>query len=550
MNTLKLTSRLAACLTLVAAWSGTAVAQTCATGVPLTQTFTDPFGPEPGAWPAQVLMVPKATVPAGYTFVQAQVSFCGQVAGIATYTNTDTDVACTFTFQAFATVDAAVNDPAAPPALQNGLGLANITFSSPPITLQPGQTGNTTYNSGIQCIPGNPLTFTPGDADFNWFESMAGDTMVVVDHVGAGDATASGCVGLTFNTIPNTDLFLRVDYTFCPIEETTPPGGCRCTGPSPHYRRPGSLLLFPEFDNQDGAVTLVTVTNADCTRQSGDVTIEYKYINKVNCQEFNRTETLTPCDTLTLLTNFHNPGMNQGYLYVFAKDDEDNPIVFNNLIGNLLVISGLDVFDYSVNPVAFRGIGSATGIVQPDGTFTDLDDDGIRDLDNAEYDPAPDTITIPRFLGQGQVVIRSQLVLIALSGGSEFTEFKIDCLLYNDNEEDFSFDHTFYCWDKPFLLDVAPAASNNFLKSTEDDPDEIIGATTQEAGWICCDGATATSTQESIMDPAFYMVLVERVGTFGVADLPFECGAQLNGALLPRDILGDGDPIPMDGDNQ
>lgn len=547
MNTLKLTGRLAGSLALAAVWAGAAQAQTCETGLPVTETYTAEFGPELADWPLDTMSVPKFVPPPNATLIRAEFSLCGQVTGQAEFTNTDT-TECTFTYEIAATVLASAADGTSP---LPPLVMPDIGAMGGPITLAGGQSGTDGYDSGVICINGNPLVFTAG-ADLDWFISQPGDTEVLVDHSGTTTSTTNGCGALTFDTDPFTTLFMRVDYTYCTTEETTP-GGCRCAGPSPHYRRPGSLLLYPEFDNQSGAISLITVTNTDCTRDSGNVDIEYKYINRVNCQEFNRTETLTPCDTLTLLTNFHNPGMTQGYLYVFAKDANDNAIVFNHLIGNLLIISGIDVFDYSVNPVAFRGIGSPSGVVQPDGTFTDLDDDGIRDLDGTEYDPAPDTITIPRFLGQDigpNGLIKSQLVLIALSGGSEFTETKIDCLLYNDNEKDFSFDHTFYCWDKPFLLDVAPASSNTFLKTTEHDDDEIIGATTREAGWLCCDGAVATSTQETIEDPAFYMVLVERVGSYGVADLPFECGFQTNGSLIARDILGDGDPIPENGDNQ
>jgi hypothetical protein len=549
MDTLKLTSRLAGSLALAGVLSTVAFGQSCPTGLPITQTDTDTFGPELADWPTDTLMVGKFVPPAGATLIRAELSLCGQLTGTATFTNNDT-TQCTFTFEIAATVAAVADDATSPiPALL----FPDISAMGGPITLSGGQSGNGSYDSGVQCISGNPLVFT-SPADLAWFVSQPGDTEILINHSGLTTSTTNGCGALTFDTEPFTNLFLRVDYTYCVEQtQTTPTGGCVCSGPSPHYRRPGSLLLFPEFDNQAGAVSLVTVTNVDCTRQSNDVTIEYIYIDETNCQEFNRTETLTPCDTLTLLTNIHNPNQERGYLYVFAKDEDDNSIVFNQLIGSQLIISGLDVFDYSVNPVAFRGVGSATGMVQPDGTINDLDGDDIRDLDGTEYEAAPNTITIPRFLGQDAPpngLVRSQLVLIALSGGSQFTETRIDCLLYNDNEEAFSFDHTFYCWDKPFLLDVAPAASNIFLKTTETDPNEIIGATQREAGWLCCDGAVATSTQETIEDPAFYMVLVERVGNFAAADLPFECGVQTNGALVPRDILGDGDPTPVNGDNQ
>ena len=391
-----------------------------------------------------------------------------------------------------------------------------------------------------------------------------------VDAANLADFTGAGTVEFTtrYQTTTNcidqcnpgacdfTHTFnarLEVIYFVCD-EMPPPPGECECLGPSPHYREPGSLLLFPEFDNLEGDVTVITVTNADCSRTSEDTIIEFVYIDETDCGEWNRTETLTPCDTLTLLTTVHNPQQDQGYLYVFAKDADDNPVVCNNLIGNLVIISGFEAFDYSINPVAFKGIGSNTGVIQPKGTFTDLDDDGLRDLDGREYEPAPDTITVPRFLGQddlpGPGLFQSQLIAINLSGGQAFDNpgTTLDCLLYNDNEVSFSFNYTFYCWEKSFLRDISFAFSNDFLKQ-EDDPNEIVGAPQREAGWICCDGGVASSPTETIDDPAFYIVLVERVGNFGVADLPFECGIQTNGALLARDTNGDGDPDPQDDDD-
>jgi hypothetical protein len=49
----------------------------------------------------------------------------------------------------------------------------------------------------------------------------------------------------------------------------------------------------------------------------------------------------------------------------------------------------------------------------------------------------------------------------------------------------------------------------------------------------------AASTAVSIADPAFYAVLVERIGSFAAADLPFELCSQDNGDLLPSGVQGD-----------
>jgi hypothetical protein len=400
-----------------------------------------------------------------------------------------------------------------------------------------------------------------------------------------GPTSASGCQGLTtgllpyigngnlswqleFSAFPSTTgcsnsaqqndikgiADLEVTYRYCyGSPPPPPPGGCECDRPSPNYRRPGSLLLYPEFDNNPGSFTLVTVTNTDCLQSSGeDVQIEFKYIDKDGCAEFNKTEVLTPCDTLTVITKAHNPGQDQGYLYVFAKKPDANapngvPIAWDHLVGSLMVIQGLDSgFDYSMNPVVFQSQQAAMG------ETTDLDGDGILDLDGLEYEPAPNVITIPRFLGQDGVpgqpgLYNSQLILIGLTGGARF-ETTACFTFYNDNEVVLSEEYTFECWDKPYLLDIGAAFGNDFLANlTDDDPSEIFGAPTRESGWICVTGCIANSTQESIQNPAIYAALVEHVGSFGVADLPWECGTRTNGALLPRGVFGDPDS-DTDGD--
>lgn len=321
-------------------------------------------------------------------------------------------------------------------------------------------------------------------------------------------------------------------------------------------RNPGSLLLYPEFDNRQGDLTLLTVTNtnSDTTPaagnlQAGSIQVEFVYIGKyavggqtLDCLEFNRTHLLTPNDTLSVITSAHNPQHEQGYVYVFAKDPVTGKArVFNHLIGNEMTINGIAQLDYSVNPVSFKGIGN--------GTLTDLDNDGIRDLDGTEYEAVPDEIYIPRFLGQGGSY-NSELILLGLSGGAAFTTIA-NFWIYNDNEEAFSAQYAFRCWDRVRLSTINGAFNEQFLDTTNNAPGEIVGAPTHESGWFRVYGGTAFSSAEQIQDPAVYAVLVEMIGSHGASDLPFESVAlQDNGALLPRGIFGDGDPIAVNGDNK
>ena len=191
-------------------------------------------------------------------------------------------------------------------------------------------------------------------------------------------------------------------------------------------RNPGSLLLYPEFNNRMGDVSVLTITNVDA---ANSVDVEFVYIGRyagsegstVNCAEFNREETLTPNDTLTLLTNYHNPQMEQGFVYAFAREGVANPVLHNALIGNVMTIQGFSSVEYSINAVSYAGIDPTDN------------GNGLRDLDGVEYEGSPAEIQVPRFFGQGNYFM-SELVLIGLSGGAKFST-TVDFLIYNDNEQ-------------------------------------------------------------------------------------------------------------------
>ena len=220
-----------------------------------------------------------------------------------------------------------------------------------------------------------------------------------------------------------------------------------------------------------------------------------------------------------------------GFAYAFAKSRQTGaPIVHNELTGAQMMIDGMLAIEYSVNPYVFLGIGDP-------GAPTDVDGDGLRDLDDVEYSSAPDELLFPRFIAQGNGVT-SRLVLLNLTGGSLF-DATVDILLYNDNEVVFSRQYTFRCWTQVLLDQISPAFSQATLALTDNDPDELLGAPGMETGWFRVDGSVANSTAASFRDPAIVGFLVESVRGFTVADLPFERGCQTNGDLYAVTILGD-----------
>ena len=309
---------------------------------------------------------------------------------------------------------------------------------------------------------------------------------------------------------------------------------------------PGSLLLFPIFDNVRGGHTVITITNTNddftvvnpTTGQfAGSVLVEYRYINHYNCQEFNRQRLLTPNDTISVLTKLDNPNMEKGYVYAFAKNVvTGKAIKFDHLIGSeLLIDAGNPDTTAEINAFVWKA-----GAALAEGANTDLENggvgDGIRDLNGLEYDTSPDEILIPRFFGQDEDD-DGELVLINLTGGAQFTAI-IDFLVYNDNEEVFSAQYSFDCWKRVDLLDISGVFGQYFLETTNHNVGEKI--LNDETGWFKMDGNVAFSTNTSFTDPAFLAVRLcgENVEDL-TGTLPFTKGEQDNGDLLPLGILGD-----------
>jgi hypothetical protein len=317
--------------------------------------------------------------------------------------------------------------------------------------------------------------------------------------------------------------------------------------------QPASLLLYPKYDARQGRVSLLTITNTNGNK-GGDVDVEFRYIDdKMGCHPTGREHRLTPNDTLTMLASTQVPNGSYGYAYAYAKSETDTtanptgePIVFNHLIGQVLILDGAAAADWSVSSVNFKGIGA-------ERAPNDDDNDGIRDLNFEfssdllpEYEKAPAELRIPRFIGQQQID-ETSVILIALSGGQAFTTtVMVDG--YNDNEVASSSQYVFSCWDQPRLTTLFPFAQEAAMRGASDDPLEIIGAPHRESGWFRIQGLVAESDAETIANPAIYAVLVENIANFAAADLPYEY-CQRHGDLLPKSPLGDG-PNPSANDGQ
>ncbi|MEQ8762794.1 MAG: hypothetical protein RL885_02625, partial [Planctomycetota bacterium] len=202
--------------------------------------------------------------------------------------------------------------------------------------------------------------------------------------------------------------------------------------------KPGSLLIYPSYDSDPGSGTVISITNTkddpsfnQNTNLNGVVDVHFIYIDGDYWSEFNRFERLTPNDTFTILAGVHNPNSETGFLYAVALNPTTQaPMSHNWLVGDEIVADSSGNWLYGFEAIAFKAL---TG----DGADTDLDQDGLLDLDGSEYEEVADEMMISSFIGQDNSYVISTLILVSLVPSSDY-ESRLDFKIYNNNEYEFS----------------------------------------------------------------------------------------------------------------
>ncbi|MEZ5978431.1 MAG: hypothetical protein R3F34_09455 [Planctomycetota bacterium] len=292
-------------------------------------------------------------------------------------------------------------------------------------------------------------------------------------------------------------------------------------------REPGSLLVYPLHRSalfNPAVFNVINVTNTNRVG-TGETDVHFQYVNVTaagnpflfaNCTIADRVETLTPADTLSVLTSCHNGAFDaQGYLVVSAMnpDEIDTYWSFNHLIGSEQIIS-LGGGMYSLNAIPFASN-------QPAGADTDVDQDGRRDFDGTEYEMIPDELYIDSYIG----AIAGNLALISLTGGEYLTN--VDFVIYNDDEFQLSAQYAFACWSLVPLSDISGYFTALGLATTPDDPTELDitcdGLQEFDTGWAIVRPTVALSiTSDNIANPAVLGALTNDVAPFMNARLLWE----------------------------
>jgi hypothetical protein len=271
-------------------------------------------------------------------------------------------------------------------------------------------------------------------------------------------------------------------------------------------REPGSVLVYPFHRSaliESAVFNVVNVTNTN-RAGSGETDVHFEYVNVsssgtpflfADCSISDRVETLTPADTLSVLTSCHNGAQQaEGYIVVSARNPNlvDTYWSFNHLVGSEQIVSvgggiyGIDALPF-VSPLA-------------QGTDTDLDQDGKRDFDGNEYEGLPDELYIDSYIG----VFPGSIVLLTFLGGEYLVN--VNFIIYNDDEFQLSGQFAFSCWASKPLNAISGYFSSLGLSTTPNDSKELDtscdGVEDFNTGWAIVRPTTAISiTSPTIVNP-------------------------------------------------
>jgi hypothetical protein len=306
----------------------------------------------------------------------------------------------------------------------------------------------------------------------------------------------------------------------------------------------GSVLVYPLFDSTPGSGTVICVTNTFTStlrcpddHLEGDVVVHYTYYAGDTCLEFDRYEFLTPGDTLCVIADEHNPEGEIGFLVVMARSPVDNqPLEFNHLVGQAIVVqSGLN-FSWSYIPVSFLTWTNASAPCNrnnPD-EMPQGDGDGAADFNAIEYQMFPRELAVPTFF-QEDMQFGNQLTLMSTGGQDYINEVRF--LLYNNIESPFSRTFEFTCWWSGPLSEISGAATR--LQGDE----EELGHGTQ-TGWVSIRGRRLKDLAgNTVRDDSGNTVIPPLLGVFmqlvrntdyAMGDVLYGRDGSIDGLELPR----------------
>ena len=326
----------------------------------------------------------------------------------------------------------------------------------------------------------------------------------------------------------------------------------------PAHARPASGLFFPLYDARPNKGTLITVTNINDSRTScqnsfrnGDVCVHYVYYDSQSndCLSTDRTECLTPGDTLTVVASKHNPNITKGWLWVEARDPETMlPINFNYLVGSAIVISTAEGqedtdFLWSYTPYAFRAVdydgdASRCGHKIVDKTSSGVGDDGtlFADFDGIEYETFPSTLYVDNFFAENDPNFDvDNRVFVMVPDGFGGNNFNLSLLFFDNDETEFSASRSIGCFLDKSLSELSTIVFKDNLAATSVNelPHPTMPGVYVYTGWVRIQVRSGIQTVGSL--GVFFQQT--DVDSAGGHELQFQGSADIPVSLFREDLI-------------
>ncbi len=226
--------------------------------------------------------------------------------------------------------------------------------------------------------------------------------------------------------------------------------------------QPGSVLVFPEFDQRQKRKTQLLITNTDL---GADVRVQLTFICPGNkrrdpfCDALDIHISLTPLGTAVMDVAAQHPPCAEGYVMAIAEDKRGQPISFNALIGG---------YHISKNRRAEASEAIAIQSIHPAGAV--LGTNGALQF-GPEPDPATqdyaalgtNLLTIFRAVRLDNPKRKTELILLTLDSlaGVQNPSTLVFIDFQNAHEVPFSTSWEYVCWTRVSLSRV----DFNFLEA-------------------------------------------------------------------------------------
>jgi hypothetical protein len=223
----------------------------------------------------------------------------------------------------------------------------------------------------------------------------------------------------------------------------------------------GSVLFFHRYvsnaANSAIADTQINITN---TNDTDGIDVHLFFVNSTTCGVENRTITLTPNHTVSLLASTEDPG-GQGYLIAVATNQiNGRPIRHNFLIGDAYIRENSGARYANLPAVAVAKKTAGTVPANAGGVTANLVFDGVT------YDQLPRVVAVSSFNSQVTDATR----LFIYSPRSDLTvipatlpSIGIFTLVYNDLEVVRSTSFSIGCYSQVLLSDLRVLSTLNIF---------------------------------------------------------------------------------------